>query len=500
MEQMKSLEAETKARIISSATVERLHRMALSFHEQGQAQRAMDLCREMLVLQPVHAGALRLLGACILDSGDAEGGAEFISRALAQRPDLPEAHLDLGRAFLAQGLTEEAARSFARAAECGPTLAGPCQALGLLECDLGRPENALKWFAKAQALAPDEPSVLLHTSWALKSLGRSEEAAATCARAVALAPEDCPARLELAELLIDAGRLAEARQELTAVEQLEPESAWRAFLHGRAALAQNDPAGAAGNFRRCLELDPTDSCGAVAQLVLLGEAATPERAPLAWVRGLYEGQARLWNESMKIPGRGYLGPELLAQALAQALAHTGDGVLGGRAGLTMFDAVLDAGCGSGLCGPLLRPLARRLDGMDFSPAMLKLAKASGMYDRLDEAEVVEHLAGCRAEYDLILAAAVFIYLGELGPVLAAASAALKPGGFLAFTLFPQDGASYDLTATAYYRHGRDHVRSRVAQAGFEVCASLEGVHEYCDDQPVQGLALVLRKPGGVLQP
>ena len=221
--------------------------------------------------------------------------------------------------------------------------------------------------------------------------------------------------------------------------------------------------------------------------MLLGAADTPARAPLAWVRGLYEGQARLWSGSRKASGQGYPGPELLAQAL--------DGVLGERQGLAVFDAVLDAGCGSGLCGPLLRPLARRLDGMDFSPAMLKLAKATGLYDRLDEAEVVEHLAGLRAEYDLILAAAVFIYLGELAPVLAAASGALRPGGLLAFTVFPQDGAGYDLSPAAYYLHGRENVLACAAQAGFEVCASVEGVHEYRDDQPVQGLALVLRKPG-----
>lgn len=491
-EQMKRLEPEAKANALGPGTAERLHRVALSLYEHGQGQRAEALCREILVLQPEHGGALHLLGVCALDAGDAEGGAELIGRALAARPDLPEGHLDLGRALLAQGRTEEAGRSFARAAECGPALAGPRQALGLLEFDLGHPETALEWFAQAQALAPDEPSVLLHTSWALKSLGRVEEAAAACARAVALDPKNCLARLELAELLIDAGRLAEAVRELEAAGRLEPGSAWRAFLCGREAVARKDAADAATNFRRCLELDPEDSYGAVAQLVLLGEAATPERAPQAWVRGLYEGQARLWNESRRVSGRGYTGPELLAQAL--------DRVLGEQPGRTVLDAVLDAGCGSGLCGPLLRPLARRLDGMDFSPAMLKLAKATGLYDTLDEAEVVEHLAGFRAEYDLILAAAVFIYLGELGPVLAAASGALKPGGLLAFTLFPQDGLGYDLTPWAYYRHGREHVLARSAQAGFEVCASLEGVHEYRDDQPVQGLALVLRKPGGVLHP
>ena len=32
--------------------------------------------------------------------------------------------------------------------------------------------------------------------------------------------------------------------------------------------------------------------------------------------------------------------------------------------------VLDAGCGTGLCGPLVAPYARRLVGVDLSEAML----------------------------------------------------------------------------------------------------------------------------------
>ena len=36
--------------------------------------------------------------------------------------------------------------------------------------------------------------------------------------------------------------------------------------------------------------------------------------------------------------------------------------------------ILDAGCGTGLCGPLLRPLAARLVGVDLSEKMVELAR------------------------------------------------------------------------------------------------------------------------------
>lgn len=461
--------------------VERLYVLALSLHERGQSDHAVSLYREILSIDPEHAGALHLLGVCTLEAGNPEEGVELIGRALITQPAYPEALFDLGRAYLALGLTENAAQSFERAAELALDYASPRQALGLLNMERGCPELALKWFSHAQEVAPNDACLWLHTAWALKYLDRTEDAVVACTKSLELEPKNVQVRLELAEFLIDCGRLDEAAMELEVARELEPGSVWGAYLCGRAALARMDIPAAGENFRRCIAMDPEDSYGAVAQLVLLGVVPTPERSPLAWVRRLYEGQAKLWDQSIRSE-QGYQGPELLAKALGE--------VLGDRSGLT----VLDAGCGSGLCGPMLRPLACRLDGVDISPAMLELACNKGLYDRLNSCEITEFLDGCRDEYDLILAAAVFIYLGELGPVFSAAFKALKPNGLLAFTLFPREGESYDLTLAAYYRHGLKYVLSRAEQAGFDIVVSIEGVHEYRNNEPVVGLALVLRKP------
>ena len=53
--------------------------------------------------------------------------------------------------------------------------------------------------------------------------------------------------------------------------------------------------------------------------------------------------------------------------------------------------VLDAGCGTGLCGPLVAPYARRLVGVDLSEGMLAHAKEKNVYDALMKAELTDYL-------------------------------------------------------------------------------------------------------------
>ena len=62
----------------------------------------------------------------------------------------------------------------------------------------------------------------------------------------------------------------------------------------------------------------------------------------------------------------------------------------------LFD-VLDAGCGTGLCGPLLRTRAKRMTGVDLSPKMIEWAAERGIYDRLAAEELTTFLELACAE-------------------------------------------------------------------------------------------------------
>ncbi len=126
-------------------------------------------------------------------------------------------------------------------------------------------------------------------------------------------------------------------------------------------------------------------------------------------------------------------------------------------------AVLDAGCGTGLCGRLLKPWARLLAGCDLSEGMLRLAHARRIYDTLHQAELVHYLDTQPPAFDVVVAADTLCYFGELGDAMAAASRALRPGGWLIFTVEALDGDSqpgHQLRPTGRYAHSADYVRSR----------------------------------------
>ena len=106
---------------------------------------------------------------------------------------------------------------------------------------------------------------------------------------------------------------------------------------------------------------------------------------------------------------------------------------------------LDVGCGTGACGPLFRNVSHTLMGVDLSRKMLALADARKAYDDLYVAPVEESLRKLVVKHtvDLVLAADVFPYFGELGAVFEAAAVALRGGGLFGFTteLLPDGGAT-----------------------------------------------------------
>src|SRR4030095_6543187 len=119
----------------------------------------------------------------------------------------------------------------------------------------------------------------------------------------------------------------------------------------------------------------------------------------------------------------YRAPSLAVGALAAAIP----------AAVGTLD-VLDAGRGTGLCGPLLAPYAKRLIGVDLSRGMLKYAEEKQVYHELVHAELTDYLQQHAASFDVIVTADTLVYFGALEPFAAAAAAALRPGGVLVFTV------------------------------------------------------------------
>jgi predicted TPR repeat methyltransferase len=218
-------------------------------------------------------------------------------------------------------------------------------------------------------------------------------------------------------------------------------------------------------------------------LAACGGAQAPSRADDDYVRKVFDGFADSFDEQL-LKNLNYRAPQVLAEALSEMLP--------GAAG--ELD-VLDAGCGTGLCAPLLRPYAKRLAGVDLSGGMIEKARLRGGYDELEVAELTGYLQTHPSAYDIVLSADTLVYFGELQDVLNAAHSALRAGGWLAFSLEAAEGDDdrVELSPSGRYRHTRRYVERVLASAGFvDACIEVDTLRKE-NGQPVMGWIVLAKR-------
>jgi predicted TPR repeat methyltransferase len=151
---------------------------------------------------------------------------------------------------------------------------------------------------------------------------------------------------------------------------------------------------------------------------------------------------------------------------------------------------------------LLRPYARHLAGVDLSGGMVAKARQRGGYDELAVAELTAFLQESPACCDVVLSADTLVYFGELAAVLAAAHAALRPGGWLAFSLEAGDDDAdvAELTSSGRYRHGRRYVERVLREAGFADARIAADSLRKEGGQPVASWVVLARRPDAAATP
>lgn len=386
-------------------------------------------------------------------AGDLPAAEEAYRRALSARPRFAEAWNNLGNVLSGGGRWDEAAASYRAALECG--LGHPLVRYNLATTlrRLADWPGAAREFRRALVMAPDYAEAWNNLSNLRRDEKRFDLACLGYLRALRLRPDWEEAHDNLSAalyLLADAGA-ADAAAALAAQ--------WRA-AHPDHPLARHLGAALAG--------EPGDA-----------------RAADEYVRQVFDVFAADFDE--RLEELGYRAPQALTSALRSV------GALADGAGL----AVLDAGCGTGLCGPLLRAAAKRLEGVDLSKGMLARAAERGLYDALHADELTAFLRRRPGAYDLIVAADVLCYFGDLSAVLDAAHGALRPGGALAFSVErwaePRAGRGFVLQAHGRYAHDEAAVRSGLATAGFALLHAESAALRLESGKPVEGLIVLARK-------
>ena len=132
--------------------------------------------------------------------------------------------------------------------------------------------------------------------------------------------------------------------------------------------------------------------------------------------------------------------------------------------------ILDLGCGTGLSGVVFRDVATELAGVDLSAKMIEKAAARAIYDELSVDDVASALNAQPAHWDLLVAADVFVYIGDCDEVMTAASSALRPGGWLLFSVEQGEEQDFVLREAGRYAHGAAYFQRLADEHGFRVHA------------------------------
>jgi predicted TPR repeat methyltransferase len=493
-----------------------LLQQAVHLHQQGRLEQARDLYRQVLVAEPRQFDALHLLGVIERQRGRAREAVELIEAALQVDDNQARAHCNLGAALQDLGQPERALASYDTALRLDPQYALAWDNRGNTLRRLGRAQEALDAYERALALRAGYPDAWCHRAIVLLELGRPADAVASAERALGARPGWLDALLALGNALqaldrhgdaIDAydhalsqdagagradlwcargaalkksGRLDDALASYDRALLLRPDYALAAHYRANALRALGRTQDAVAGYRHALELG-ADAGEIRFALAALGQADAPASAPQAYVKELFDQYAGHFDRHL-VDVLGYRTPALLGDLLARhGAAPGGEASVG--VGVNGRLDVLDLGCGTGLCAAMLRPLARRLAGVDLSSKMLDKARALDLYDQLDCADIGAYLDAQResgqAAWDLMVAADVLVYFGDLAPLFAQARQALRPGGRFAFSCetladagngAARSAPGYAITASNRYAHARAYVEATARAAGFEVVA------------------------------
>ncbi len=396
---------------------------AMQAHQKGDLDTAERLYKKVLGLQIAQPDAMHYLGVLYHQRGCSDEAVELIRAALEITPNHPDAHNNLGNVLKESGRLAEAEASYRRALAC----------------------------------SPDHHNAHVNLAVVLEAQNRVDEAFAAYESVLQRAPHHAHAHWMLGRALCDHAECVEDMERAVQCfrRAFELDGRNLAVLQHLAmtlyALKRRDEAREV--YRDWLARDP-DNPVPRHMLAACGGAPAPTRAGDEYVRNTFDRFASSFDQQL-LQYLDYRAPQVLVDALKRVLPEAARAL-----------DVLDAGCGTGLCGPLLRPYARRLVGVDLSGGMLEKARQRGDYDELAEAELTAYLQQHAGAYDVVASADTLVYFGDLAPVFAAAFAALRPGGWLAFSLEANEADGIELSASGRYRHARPYVEQALHAAGY----------------------------------
>ncbi len=411
---------------------------------------AEGICRALLESVPENAQAWHLLGVTQAEQGDLDQAIESFAEATKLDPENSWYPYNLALAYKLHGQLNRAIDYYRIAIDRQDDFLEARSNLGNALIESAQSLEAIECFRQLVDRFPDSADSHFNLANTLQEIGRHEESVKHYRLAIESDPSHNAARENLGRALTEAGQTDQAGQ------------VWQSWI----------------------ELDPSNDFPRHMLAAATGEGV-PERCSDDYIR--QEFDTTFANSfDRQLMRLDYQSPTLIGTAL-RSMDRPLENL-----------NVLDAGCGTGLCGPIVRKMAANLVGVDLSDAMLVEARKRNVHDELIESEITGFMNSRQAAFDLIVSADTLCYFGDLAEVLTAAAGCLTKGGLLVFTVESGDrselaadqiGPPYRLQPHGRYCHSERYVRQVLEQSGFAVHDITTAIQRNEGGHPVTGLTV-----------
>lgn len=396
-----------------------------------------------------------------------------------------------------QGELPDAERLYRQVLADHPRHVDALHLLGVLTHQRGQHQLAVDFISRAIECCaltrpPIQPSPTLFNNLgeACRALGHFDDALTHYRQALALRPDYGEAFYNMGQVFSDQENTEEAIVAYRRAISANPKLALAHHNLGIALKKQGCKEEAARCFAMVVELEPGNEIAR--HLLSSVTGGNPDRAPSHYVEALFDKHADTFDTHLVNTLRYGLPLKIAAIARHELTVPLGE-----------WD-VLDLGCGTGLVGEALTDSCRCLVGVDLSRKMLDKANGRGLYQRLVHSDLQPMLKSeAPASYDLVIAADVFVYLGNIEEIMREVRRVLRGGGLVIFSVEAIEEAlskdfeepsfpGYQLLGTGRYAHSSGYIEDVARQFGFEVGQIAPTPIRLENQIPIPGWLAVLR--------
>ncbi len=420
---------------------------------QNNYQQALKHYCAAVQSQPDFTAAHYNLGLLFLKYHELDAAKKQFNNVIALHPEHLDAHFYLGVLYLDAQHLVEAENAFQTVLSLNNEHVFSLTNLGVIALKHEQHQLAIDYFTKALAFDPSNVEARNNMAATFIHHDRYENALTHYCLLLEHDPNNSEYLYNSGVAQMALGHLTEA---ITLFEQvLQYNTQHFAALNNLAAIQirLGHRQEAITLLQRAVTANPSDTASQFMLNALIGKNKKP--TPCSdYIHNLFNNYALYYDQHMQ-GSLNYNLPFSIITALNQL-------------GFTHFKHTLDLGCGTGLSGLVVRNASEHLTGVDIAEKMLAQAREKHIYDDLIEAELLSYLQDHATQYDLIIAADVLPYSGDLQPLFSVIKQHLTSKGLFVFSIEISQSEYWELQDSARFCHHPDYIQQLCVQEQLNV--------------------------------